>query len=87
VSSLERTRGDTALNAKRNKPSTREAAQDEAIPKEEEEKPKKSEPQEETPQSKKVWKRKETSTSSSSSPTLDDQPSNSLVKLEETSED
>jgi len=65
----------------------KEAAQEEAIPKEEEEKPKKSEPQEETPQSKKVWKRKETSTSSSSSPTLDEQPSSSSVKLEETSED
>jgi hypothetical protein len=64
----------------------KEAAQEEAILKEEE-KPKKSEPQEETPQSKKVWKIKETSTSSSSSPTLDEQPSNSSVKLEETSED
>jgi ATPase subunit of ABC transporter with duplicated ATPase domains len=65
----------------------KEAAQEEAIPKEEEEKPKKSEPQEETSQSKKVWKRKETSTSSSSSPTLDEQPSSSSVKLEETSKD
>jgi ATPase subunit of ABC transporter with duplicated ATPase domains len=63
----------------------KETAQEEAIPKEEEEKPKKSKPQEETPQCKKVWKRKETS--SSSSPTLDEQPSSSSVKLEETSED
>jgi flagellar biosynthesis GTPase FlhF len=64
----------------------KEAAQEEAILKEEE-KPKKSEPREETPQSKKVWKIKETSTSSSSSATLDEQPSSSSVKLEETSED
>jgi ATPase subunit of ABC transporter with duplicated ATPase domains len=65
----------------------KKTAQEEAIPKEEEEKPKKSQSQEETPQSKKVWKRKETSTSASSSPTLDEQPSSSLVKLEETFED
>jgi ATPase subunit of ABC transporter with duplicated ATPase domains len=63
----------------------KEVAQEEAIPKEEEEKPKKNEPQKEAPQSKKVWKRKETS--SSSSPTLDEQTSSSSVKLEETSED